>query len=319
MRRRDFVAGLAGATAWPSVARAQQGDRIRRIGVLVGRETNDPEATANLSELTRRLSELGWTDGRNVRMEFRWGAGSVDRIRTMAKELVGLQPDVILALGTPVTAALQQETRTVPIVFMGVSDPVGSSFVAGLARPDGNITGFINMEAGMAGKWLELLIEIAPSVKRVAIMFNPDIAPGGGSYYLPSFEAAARSLKVAPITAPIHSDTEIETVLALIGREPGGGLVLPPDTFTTTRRELIILLAARHNVPAVYSLPVFATDGGLLSYGADLTDIFRRSAPYVDRILRGAKPADLPVQVPTKFEMILNAKTARALGLTIPQ
>jgi putative ABC transport system substrate-binding protein len=319
MRRRDFVAGLAGATAWPSVARAQQGDRIRRIGVLVGRETNDPEATANLSELTRRLSELGWTDGRNVRMEFRWGAGSVDRIRTMAKELVGLQPDVILALGTPVTAALQQETRTVPIVFMGVSDPVGSSFVAGLARPDGNITGFINMEAGMAGKWLELLIEIAPSVKRVAIMFNPDIAPGGGSYYLPSFEAAARSLKVAPITAPIHSDTEIETVLALIGREPGGGLVLPPDTFTTTRRELIILLAARHNVPAVYSLPVFATDGGLLSYGADLTDIFRRSAPYVDRILRGAKPADLPVQVPTKFEMILNAKTARALGLTVPQ
>ena len=218
-----------------------------------------------------------------------------------AKELVDLQPDVILADATPATAALQRETRTIPIVFAVVSDPVGAGFVAGLPRPGGNITGFIIMEASMAGKWLELLTEIAPGIKRAAIMFNPDTAPGGGSYYLPSFEAAARSLKVEPIAAPVHSDAEIETVITSLGREPGGGLVVMPDTFMIVHRAPIILLAARNNVPAVYSNRRFVRDGGLLSYGPDSVDIFRRSASYVDRILRGAKPADLPVQLPIKF------------------
>ncbi len=202
---------------------------------------------------------------------------------------------------------------------MAIADPVGSGFVAGLPRPGGNLTGFINMEAGMGGKWLELLTEVAPGVKRAAFMFNPDTAGGGGSYYQSSFGAAAQSLKIEPIPAPVHTDAEIEAVLTSLGHEPGGGLIVPPDTFTTNRRKPTILLAARYNVPAIYSLPVFAIDGGLLSYGASLVDIFRRSTSYVDRILRGAKPTDLPVQVPTKFKMILNAKTAKTLGLTLAQ
>jgi putative tryptophan/tyrosine transport system substrate-binding protein len=245
--------------------------------------------------------------------------GTVDLMGMFAKELVDLKPDVILASTTPATAALQRVTRTIPIVFAGISDPVGDGFVAGLPRPGGNITGFIALEAAMGGKWLQLLTEIAPGVKRVAIMFNPDTAPSGGSYQLPSFDAAARSLKVEPITAPVHSDAEIETVITSLGREPGGGLVFPSDGFTVVHRAQLILLAARNNVPAVYPVSAFARDGGLLSYGPDLVDISRRAATYVDRILRGAKPADLPVQVPTKFEMVLNAKTARALGLIVPQ
>ena len=252
-------------------------------------------------------------------MDVRWAAGNVDRMRMFAKELVDLQPDVILASTTPATAALQRETRTIPIVFVNVADPVGAGFVASLPRPGGNITGFINIEAAMAGKWLELLTEIAPGVKRAAIMFNPDTAPCGGSYYLPSFEAAARSFKVEPITAPVHSDAEIETVMTSLGREPGGGLVVMPDGFMFVHRAPIISLAARNNVPAVYSAPVFVRDGGLLSYGPDWADIFRRAASYVDRILRGAKPAELPVQLPVKFEMAVNLKTAKALGLTVPQ
>jgi putative ABC transport system substrate-binding protein len=251
-------------------------------------------------------------------MDVRWAAGNVDRIRMFAKELVGLQPDLILANSTPATAALQRETRTIPIVFTGNSDPVGERFVASLPRPGGNITGFISQEAAMAGKWVELLTEIAPGVKRVAIMFNPDITSGGVSYFRPAFEAAARSLKVAPIVAPVHSDAEIETVMTSLGREPGGGLVVTADAFMQVHRAPTILLAARNNVPAVYSRSVFVRDGGLLSYGPDQVDLFRRSASYVDRILRGAKPADLPVQLPTKFEMALNAKTAKALGLTVP-
>jgi putative tryptophan/tyrosine transport system substrate-binding protein len=235
-----------------------------------------------------------------------------------AKELLDLQPDVILAHGTRPTAAFQRESRTISVVFASVSDPVGEGFVASLSRPGGNITGFISQEAAMAGKWLELLTEIAPGVKRVAAIFNPDTAPGGGLYVLPAFEAAARSFKVALITAPIHSDTEIETFITLLGREPGGGLVVPPDNFVESHRAHIILLAARNNVPSVYPDSVWAKDGGLLSYGPDRRDIFRRSAAYVDRILRGAKPAELPVQVPTKFVLAVNAKTAKALGLTVP-
>jgi putative tryptophan/tyrosine transport system substrate-binding protein len=236
-----------------------------------------------------------------------------------AKELVDLQPDVILVSGTPGTAALQRETRTIPIVFVPVADPVGSGFVAGLPRPGGNITGFISYEASLAGKWLELLSEIAPAVKRVAAIFNPDTAAANRSYYLPSFEAAARSLKVEPITALVRSDAEIAAAITTLGREPGGGLVLMPDSFMVVHRAPIILLAAQYNVPAIFNFIGFVRDGGLLSYGPDNYDLFRRAASYIDRILRGAKPADLPVELPVKFEMALNAKTAKALGLTVPQ
>jgi putative ABC transport system substrate-binding protein len=319
VKRRTFIAGLAGAAVWPVVARAQQGDRVRRIGVMMGQEENDPDTKARLSGFTQRLSELGWTEGLNLRMDVRWAAADVDRMRMFAKELVDLQPDVILANTTPVTAALQRETRTILIVFAGVTDPVGDGFVASLPRPGGNITGFLDEEAAMAGKSLQLLTEIAPGVKRAAIMFNPDTAPGGGSYFLPAFEAAAQSLKVAPIVAPVHSDAEIETVITSLGRESGGCLVIQPDTFLMVHRASVLLLAARNNVPALYPRSVYVRDGGLLSYGPDIVDIFRRAALYVDRILRGTKPAELPVQLPVKFGMAINLKTAKALGLTVPQ
>jgi putative ABC transport system substrate-binding protein len=260
---------------------------------------------------------LGWNNGRNLRMDVRWAAGSVDRMRMFAKELVDLQPGVILANTTPVTAALRNETHTIPIVFVVVSDPVGAGFVASLARPGGNITGFINVEASFGGKWLELLKEIAPRVRRAAIMFNPDTAPGGGSYFLGSFESAAQSLGVEPITAPVRSVAEIESVMTRLGREPGGGLAVMSDGFMFIHRGSIISLAARGNVPAIYFDAALSKDGGLLSFGADLRDMFRRAASYVDRILRG-EPADLPVQVPTKFELVINLKTAKALGLTVP-
>jgi putative tryptophan/tyrosine transport system substrate-binding protein len=317
LRRRDFITLLGGAAAWPHAARAQQPDRIRRIGVLMGYDETDPQERTYLSGFTQALSELGWTEGRSVRMDVRWAAGNVDRMRMFAKELVDLQPDAILAHTTPVTAAFQRETRTIPIIFVLVSDPVGSGFVAGLPRPGGNTTGFIHLEGTIGGKWLELLTEIAPGVKRVAAMFNPDTAPYVRSYYLPSFEAAARSLKVEPIAAPVYSDAEIETVITSLGREPGGGLVVMPAGFLQVHRAPIILQAARNNVPAVYSISFYARDGGLLSYGSDEGDLFRRAAPYVDRILRGANPADLPVQAPIKYEMAINLKTAKALGLTV--
>jgi putative tryptophan/tyrosine transport system substrate-binding protein len=318
MKRREFIAGLGSAAAWPLVARGQQGERVRRIGVLMEPPEDDPEGKLHLSAFTQGLQELGWTKGRNLRIDVRWAAGSVERMRMFAKELVDLQPDVILARGTPATAAFQRETRTIPIVFAAVGDPVGSGFVAGLPRPGGNITGFGDAEQAISGKWLELLMEIAPGIKRAAIMFNPDVAPGGGSYYMPAFEAAARSLKVEPIAAPVHNDAEIESVMTSLGREPNGGLVVIPDGFVLVHRAAIILLAARNNLPAVYWDNVFARDGGLLGYGPDRVDIFRRSASYVDRILRGAKPAELPVQLPTKFELVINLKTAKVLGLTVP-
>jgi putative ABC transport system substrate-binding protein len=318
MKRREFITLLGAAAAWPLAARAQQAERMRRIGVLMPFAENDPEGVAGLAGFVQGLAQLGWIDGRNVRMDLRWAAGSVDRTRMFAKELVDLQPDVILAHSTPATAALQRETRTIPIVFAGVSDPVGVGFVAGLPHPGGNLTGFIHMEASMGGKWLELLTEIAPGVKRATVMFNPNTAPYAKSYYLPSFEAAAQSFKVAPIVAPVHSEAEIETAITSLGREPAGGLVVLPDTFSYVHRTAIIFLAARNNVPAAYFDDSFARDGGLFSYGPDLVDIFRRAAPYVDRILKGEKPADLPVQAPTKYVLTLNLKTAKALGLEVP-
>jgi putative tryptophan/tyrosine transport system substrate-binding protein len=316
MKRREFIAGLAGTAAWPVVAGAQQSDRVRRIGVLMGGDENDLAWNSALTAFTDALADLGWTDGRNVRMDPRFTGGDINRIRSLAHELVASQPDIILANGTPATTALQRETRTIPIVFVVVADPVGSGFVAKLNQPSSNITGFANLEASLGSKWLELLLEIAPGLRRAAIMFNPDTAPI--SIYMPSFETAARTLKVVPIAAPVHSEVEIETAINALGREPRGGLVVMPDVFSVVHRVPVISAAARSNVPAVYPLPDFARDGGLFSYGPDPNDIFRRAATYVDRILRGAKPADLPAQFPTKYEMVVNLKTAKALGLTIP-
>jgi putative ABC transport system substrate-binding protein len=320
MGRREFVSLLGGATiAWPLVAFAQKPDRTRRIGVLMSLEESDPEGKAQLFGFTQGLADLGWSDGTNLRTDVRWGGGDVNKIRTFAKELVAMQPDLILAQGTPVTAALQRETRTIPIVFVVVTDPVGEGFVAGLPRPGGNITGFITSEASMGSKMLDLLLDIAPGVNRVAMMFNPDTAPGGGKYYLGDFEAAARSSKVAPIAVRAQSDAEIETAVTSLGREPDGGLIVMPDFFMLNHVRPILLQAARNNVPTIYPWRYVVTkEGGLISYGPDFKDIVRRAAPYVDRILRGAKPADLPVQVPVKFEMAVNVKTAKALGLTVP-
>jgi len=318
MRRREFITLLGGAAAWPLAAHAQQPQQTRRIGVLMGWNERDQEAQSNLTAFVQELQQLGWTDGRNIRIDYRWSNGDVNRMQMFAKELADLAPAAILAHTTPVTAALQQETRTIPIVFVIVSDPVGEGFVAGLSHPGGNITGFIHTEGEFAGKLLELLTEIAPTVKRVAILFNPDTAPGRGSYYLPSFETAARSFRLEAIAAPVHNDTEIEAIVAALGREEGGGLVAMPDGFTLVRRAPIILQAARNKVAAVYWNSIIARDGGLLSYGPDTGDIFRRAAPYFDRILRGARPAELSVQLPTKFQMAVNVKTAKALGLTVP-
>jgi putative ABC transport system substrate-binding protein len=316
MRRREFIAGLGTAAAWPLAARAQQGDRVRRIGVLMGLDENDPEMKLRYAAFTQALAELGWTDGRNVRVDLRWGGGDNNRIRALAQELVNLQPDIIVANNNAGMVALQRETRTIPSVFANVADPVSMGFVAGLNQPGGNVTGFATLQPSMGGKWLELLSEIAPGLKRAAILFNPDTAPV--SVYIPPFETAARSLKVVPIIAPLHSDVEVEMALNALGREPGDGLVVMPDAFTFVHRAPIILAAARNNVPAVYHLSVFPRDGGLLSYGTDQVDTLRRAASYVDRILHGAKPAELPVQFPTKFQMVINLKTAKALGLAVP-
>jgi putative ABC transport system substrate-binding protein len=313
LRRREFITLLGGAVAWPLAARAQQGNRVRRIGVLMPGDENDPAIKA----FTQALAGLGWTDGRNVRIDLRWGGGDINRMREVANELVGLQPDIILANSTPVTVALQRETRTIPIVFAGVGEPVASGLVERVNQPGGNITGFAAFEPTLGGKWLELLSEIAPGLKRAAIMFNPDI--NRVSTYMSSFEMAARSLNVEPTTAPVHSDAEIETVIIALGREPGGGFVSMSGGFMNTHRAQIISAADRNNVPAVYQLSAYARDGGLLSYGPDPVDNYRRAATYVDRILRGEKPGDLPVQFPTKFEMVVNLKTAKALGLNVPQ
>jgi putative ABC transport system substrate-binding protein len=315
MKRREFITVLGGAAAWPHAARAQQGDRVRRIGVLTPGDENDPEQKTNVSAFTQALAGLGWTDGRNVRMDLRWYGGDINRIRALAQELVDLQPDIILTQGVTATAAVQRETRTIPIVFVSGVDPVASSIVPRLDRPTGNTTGFGGLEPSMIGKWLELLSEIAPGLKRAAIIFNPDLFV---SSFMASFETAARSLKVVPISAPVHSDVEIETAMIALGREPGGGLVVMGDPFVIVHRASIISAAARNNVPAVYPHSDFASDGGLLSYGVDLVDNYRRAATYVDRILRGEKPGDLPVQFPTKFEMVVNLKTAKALGLAVP-
>jgi putative ABC transport system substrate-binding protein len=317
MKRRQFIAGLGSVAAWPVVAQGQQADRVRRIGTLLGLDENDPGTKLNASVFTQGLADLGWTEGRNVRIDVRGGGGDTNRIRALAQELVGLQPDIILTNSIPATRAVQRETRTIPIVFVNVADPVTSSIVARLDRPSGNITGFATLEGTLGGKWLELLSEITPGLKRAAIMFNPETAPV--SVYMPSIEMAARSLNIVRIITPVHDEGEIEAAIVSLGPEPGRGLIVITDLFTSVHRAPIISAAARNNVPAVYSLSAYVREGGLLSYGPDRLDNYRRAATYVDRILRGEKPGDLPVQFPTKFEMAVNLKTAKALGLTVPQ
>jgi putative ABC transport system substrate-binding protein len=298
-------------------AHAQQREGVRRVGVLSPFAETDVEARAWNSAFRKRLDELGYTQGRNIQIDYRWGAGNPDRVQLFAKELVQLNPEVLIALSTAATAALQRETRTIPIVFAIVTDPIGSGFVASLSRPGGNITGFINIEPTLIGKWLGLLREITPQVSRVACMLNPNTAPYAQSY-LETFRSIAATLAVEPIEAIVHSTTEIEAAMAMLGSEAGAGLVVMPDPFMQGNRATIISLAARYRLPAVYPFRFFVTAGGLMSYGVDLADSLRGAASYVDRIFRGAKPDELPVQLPTKFELIINLKTARALGLEIP-
>ena len=317
MKRRAFITLLGGAAAaWPLAASAQQGERMRRIGLLMA-VADDREGQARVTGLKQGLEELGWTDGRNIQIETRFGGADAGRIRTHAAELVALAPDVLVGHGTPGTRALRQATSSIPIVMVAVNDPVEQGFVSSLAHPGGNITGFALVDFQMVGKWLEMLKEVAPGVSRAVLMFNPDTSPHY-YVYLRSFEAMPRSIAADVTAAPVRDTTEVEEAFAKLGREPGGGLIVPPDAFTTVHQHLLIRLAQQHRVPAVYGFRAYVAQGALISYGPEPYDLFRRSASYVDRILKGAKPADLPVQQPTKFELAINLKTARALGLQIP-
>jgi ABC-type uncharacterized transport system substrate-binding protein len=315
--RRDFLTILGGAAiAWPVGARAQQS--TRRIGMLIGYAEDDPEIRARLTMFRQSLERSGWNEGRSVRIDYRFAPASPERAQVFAKELITLQPDVLVGNSTPATAALLRETRTIPIVFVGVSDPIGSHFVTSIARPGGSITGFTNFAPSMIGKWLEMLKQIAPNIERAAVIFNPDTAPGGGSFFLEPFEEVARSFKVKPVAARVKDAAEVASTIAALAREPNGSLIVMPDAFTTVHRQLIILLSARHALPAIYPYRYQAVEGGLLSYGVDDIDLMRRAAPYVDRILKGEKAGDLPVQAPTKFDLVINLRSAKVLGLTVP-
>ena len=315
MKRRQFITLLGGAAVWPLAARAQQPDGMRRIGVLMGLAEDDPEIRARLAAFRQGLEKRGWSEGRNVRIDYRFAPASA-QMQVLAKELVALQPDVIFAHSTPVTAAVQRESSTIPIVFVAIADPVGSGFVASLPRPGGNMTGVMNYEASVIGKWLAMLKEIAPRLTRAALMGNPKTTPF--DYFQRAAEVTAPSLGIEPVPTLVENATDIERAIASFASAPNGGLVVIPDVAAVVHRDLIIALAARHRVPAVYFARYWVAAGGLMSYGNDFVDVFRQAASYVDRILRGDKPADLPVQAATKFETIINLKSAKALGLTVP-
>ena len=315
MKRREFITLIGGAAvAWPLAARAQQPDKVYRVGMLTGQPEGDPENAARLAAFRLALGKFGWSEGRNLLIDIRWGAGDPDRMRVLAKELNRLGPDIVVS-ERPATAALRQEIPNVPIVFSQVANPVGAGFAASLARPGGNITGFTNFEPSMGGKWLELLKEVAPRVARTAAIFNPETHSG---QYWQSIEAAAPSLAVTFTRAPVRDAAEIERTIEAFARDPNGGLLVMPDSFTLTHRELIVALAERHRLPSIYAFRVFPASGGLLSYGIDQVEIYRRIAAYVDRIFRGANPGELPIEGPTKFELAVNLKTAKALGLEVP-
>ena len=301
----------------PLAAHAQPARPVRLVGVLMDYAESDPDSQSLVSAFRDELAKLGWREGGNLQIEVRWSAGSADRVKAFAKELVGLRPDAILGRGTPETTALAHETRTIPIVFAATSDPIGSGFVASFTHPGGNISGFTNVESTVGGKWVELLKEIAPHTTHVALLFNPATAPPI-QFYLPSIQAAATSLAIGASTAPVRATDGIEAVIAELARDPGGGLIMMPDTFNVTNRNMIISLAARYGVPLVSNNPLFAQSGALITYGVDFTELLRLAAGYIDRILKGANPADLPVQNPTKFNLTINLTTAKALGLNVP-
>jgi ABC-type uncharacterized transport system substrate-binding protein len=318
MRRREFIMLLGGAAAWPRTLIAQSTDRARRIGVLMELAASDPQARSNVAALQRGLYKLGWSQGGNLGIDYRWAPDDAVLVWKFAKELVELRPDVIVAHSSPVVATLLGQTRDIPIVFVSISDPIGEGFVASFARPGGNVTGFTNFDSSMTGKWVELLKEIAPDVTRIVFLFNPQTAAGGGSYFLRPIDAAASTLKVKAVMALVHDNDEIEAAFAAVAGEPGAGVVLLPDIFTVAHHQLVIALAARHRVPTIYPYRFMVEREGLISYGVDINNLFERAAAYVDRILKGAKPAELPVQAPTKFELVINRKTAKALGLDVP-
>ena len=316
MRRRDFLGVLGGAAAgWPLAARAQHSERMRRIGVLMGTR-DDSDGQARIASFQQRLQQLGWVDGRNVRVDMRWAAGNADDIQKYAAELIALTPDIILASGTAVTGPLRRATRSVPIVFANVADPVGAGFVDSLARPGGNVTGFMQFEYSLSAKWLELLKQIAPGVTRAAVLRDPNITAGIGQFAVIQSVAPSIGIDVVPVN--LRDASEIERAVTKFARTGNGGLVLTASALSSVHRELIITLAARHKLPAVYARQLFVTAGGLISYGSDFIELFRQAAGYVDRILKGEKPADLPVQAPTKYILAINLKTAKALGLTVP-
>jgi putative ABC transport system substrate-binding protein len=318
MKRREFLALLGGAAvAAAGPARAQQ-DRVRHIGILMGYAEGEPDTQARMAAFREAFEQLGWMDGRNVKLAYRFGVGEIDRVRGYAKELVDSNPDLIVCETTPTLRAVADHTSKIPIVFISVTEPVSDGFVADLARPGGNITGFTNFEATMGGKWIELLKKIAPGSRRVGVIFNPDTAPGGGTFFLNSVAASAPALDVKLLSLPVRSDDEIEHAVSGLGREPGGGLIVMLDVFAATHRPAIIAQATANRMPTIFPWRFGATDGALASYGVDVTDLHRRAAAYVDRILKGAKPADLPVQQPTKFELVINLKTAKALGIEVP-
>jgi ABC-type uncharacterized transport system substrate-binding protein len=316
MRRREFIALLGSTAAWSVAARAQPADRVRRIGVLIGLAADDPQGRAIIAAFLQGLQQFGWSDGRNVKIDIRWGAGNADDMRKYAAELVTLAPDVMLATGGTTIGPLLQASRTVPIVFANVPDPVGSGFIDSLPQPGGNATGFVQFEYSLSGKWLELLKQIAPGVTRAAVLWDPAIIAGIGQFAV--IQAVAPSLGIEVRAVNVRDALEIERGLAVFARSANGGLIVTASALAIVHRDLIVALAARHKLPAVYNNRLFATDGGLISYGPDFIDQYRRAAAYVDRIIRGEQPADLPVQAPTKYELVINQKTARELGLTVP-
>jgi len=319
MKRRDFIAALGGAAAaWPLAARAQQDNALRRLGVLMPSSPDDQEVKKELAAFARQMQSRGWTEGGNLRVDYRWSGGDSQKTQAYAKELVDADPDIIFVRSTPATAALFKNTRSIPIVFAVVSDPVGEGFVASVARPGGNATGFTNAEASLTGKWLGLLKEVAPKMARVGYLFDPKVAPGGGAYYTNLINTAAAASAVVPAAMPIHGGDDIERAIGDFARTPDGGLIVLPDATTNFHRAQIIALAGRYRLPAIYAFRYLAEEGGLMSYGVDVAELFRLAANYVDRILKGAKPADLPVQLPEKFEFVLNLKTAKAVGIQIP-
>ena len=306
------------AAAWPLVARGQQAERARRIGVLMELAASDAQARTDIAALQRGLHKLGWLEGSNLGVDYRWAPDDPVLLWKFAKELVQLRPDAIVAGSSPVVGTLLRETRSIPIVFVSISDPIGEGFVASFAHPGGNVTGFTNFESSMTGGWVELLTQIAPNVTRVAFLFNPQAAAGGGSYFLHAVDTAVSTLKVQAVMALVHDDDEIEASFAALAREPGAGAVLLPDIFTAAHYQMVVALAARYHVPTVYPYRFMVERGGLISYGVDVENLFERAATYVDRILKGTNPTALPVQAPTKFELLINQKTAKTLGLTVP-